>query len=85
VFWLRRLFSGRAKAKNAALPDFTLSEAKRKQMTDAVNFVMLVAASIGSMVFGVLSAYGVLRVGFALMRPRRQAVLVKAPAQEARV
>jgi hypothetical protein len=54
-------------------------------MTDAVNFVMLVAASIGSMAFGVLAAYGVLRVGFALMRPRRQSVLVKAPAQEARV
>jgi hypothetical protein len=54
-------------------------------MTDAVNFAMLVAASIGSMVFGVLAAYGVLRAGFALMRPRRQNVVVKVPAQEARV
>jgi len=54
-------------------------------MTDAVNFVMLVAASVGSMVFGVLAAYGVLRAGFALMRPRRQSVVVKVPAQEARV
>jgi hypothetical protein len=54
-------------------------------MTDAVNFVMLVAASIGSMAFGVLAAYGLLRAGFALMRPRQQGVGVKVPAQEARV
>ena len=38
-------------------------------MTDVVNFVMLIAASIGSMALGILAAYGVLRVGFALMRP----------------
>jgi hypothetical protein len=54
-------------------------------MTDAVNFIMLVAASIGSMAFGVLAAYVVLRAGFALMRPRRQGVAVKVPAQEARI
>jgi hypothetical protein len=54
-------------------------------MTDAVNFVMLVAAAIGSMAFGVLAAYVVLRAGFALMRPRRQSAVVKVPAQEARV
>ena len=58
---------------------------KAGTMTDAVNFVMLVAASIGSMAFGVLAAYVVLRAGFALMRPRRQGVAVKVPAQEARV
>lgn len=39
-------------------------------MTDAVNFVMLIAASIGSMALGILAAYGVLRAGFALMRPQ---------------
>jgi hypothetical protein len=38
-------------------------------MTDLVNFVMLVAASIGSMAFGILAAYALLRGGFALMRP----------------
>jgi len=54
-------------------------------MTDAVNFVMLVAASIGSMAFGVLAAYWVLKAGFALMRPRRQSLMVKAPAREARI
>jgi len=30
---------------------------------------MLVAASIGSMAFGILAAYALLRGGFALMRP----------------
>ncbi|HEY1902929.1 MAG TPA: hypothetical protein VGG56_10880 [Terracidiphilus sp.] len=54
-------------------------------MTDFVNFVMLVAASAGSMAFGVLAAYGVLRVGFALMRPQRPAVVVKARTHVAQV
>ena len=54
-------------------------------MTGLVNFVMLIAASIGSMAFGVLAAYGVLRAGFALMRPQRQAVVVKARTRIARV
>jgi len=35
-------------------------------MTD---LVMLVAASVGALAFGVLAAYGILRVGFWLMRP----------------
>ena len=52
-------------------------------MTDLVNFVMLIAASIGSMAFGVLLAYGLLRAGFALLRPQRQGVIVKAPARVA--
>jgi len=54
-------------------------------MTDLVNFVMLVAASAGSMAFGVLAAYGVLRVGFSLMRPQRREVAIKASADVARV
>jgi hypothetical protein len=54
-------------------------------MTDVLSVVMLVAASIGAMAFGILAAYGILRVGFALMRPREQRVVVKARAQAARV
>jgi hypothetical protein len=54
-------------------------------MTDLVNFVMLIAASAGSMAFGVLAAYWVLRAGFALMRPQGQAVVVEARAREARI
>jgi len=54
-------------------------------MVDAVNFVMLVAAAAGSMAFGVLAAYGILRAGFALMRPQTQGGAVKAAARVAPV
>jgi hypothetical protein len=54
-------------------------------MTDLVNFVMLIAASVGAMAFGVLAAYAVLRAGFALMRPRQESVVLKARARVARV
>ena len=52
-------------------------------MADLFNLVMLVCASIGSMAFGVLVAYGIFRAVFALMRPRRKAVQVKAQAETA--
>ena len=54
-------------------------------MTDLLNLVMLVAASAGSLAFGVLAAYGVFRVGFALMRPRRERSVVKPQTEAARV
>jgi hypothetical protein len=41
-------------------------------MADLLNFAMLVCASLGSMAFGILAAYCILRAGFALMRPRSQ-------------
>lgn len=41
-------------------------------MDDLLNFTMLICASGGSMAFGILAAYGILRAGFALMRPRSQ-------------
>ena len=45
-------------------------------MADLLNLAMLICASGGSMAFGILAAYGILRAGFALMRPqaRREAV-----------
>jgi hypothetical protein len=46
-----------------------------------VDFLMLIAVSIGSLAAGVLSAYGVLRVAFTAMRPQRKKV-VKAEANE---
>ncbi len=52
-------------------------------MSDLFNLVMLVCASIGSMAFGVLMAYGIFRGAFALMRPRRKSVPVKAQAEAA--
>ena len=39
-------------------------------MSDLLNFVMLICATVGSMAFGILAAYGILRAGFALMRPQ---------------
>lgn len=41
-------------------------------MTDFMNLVMLVCAAMGSMAFGVLAAYWIFRVGFALMRPQKK-------------
>jgi hypothetical protein len=47
-------------------------------MADLLNFVMLVCAIVGSMAFGVLAAYWLFKLAFALMRPRvKQAVAVK--------
>ena len=54
-------------------------------MADTVNFVMLVAAAAGSMAFGVLAAYGILRAGFALMKPQGRSSAVKAATRVARV
>jgi hypothetical protein len=54
-------------------------------MADMLSLAMLVAASIGSMLFGILAAYGILRGCFALMRPRERRVQVKPRVQPARV
>ncbi|MGD0096666.1 MAG: hypothetical protein ABSB60_09230 [Terracidiphilus sp.] len=50
-----------------------------------VDLMLLISASVGSLAFGILAAYGALRVGFALMRPQRQRVPVKARREAARV
>ena len=53
-------------------------------MADTLNLIMLICASLGSMAFGVLAAYGIFRVGFALMRPRQpQRVAVKTQPEAA--
>jgi hypothetical protein len=54
-------------------------------MTDFLNLAMLLCASVGSMVFGVLAAYGILRTAFALMRPQRSKATVKVRQETARV
>ena len=54
-------------------------------MADLLNLTMLVCAAVGSMAFGVLAAYGTFRVGFAMMRPRRPAVPVKAQTEAASI
>jgi hypothetical protein len=54
-------------------------------MTDLVNFIMLIAASIGSLALGVLAAYWLLRGGLALMRPQRERIQVEARTHVAQV
>jgi ABC-type glycerol-3-phosphate transport system permease component len=51
-------------------------------MTD---LVMLICASVGSLAFGILAAYGILRMAFALMHPQSRPVVVKAHQEAARV
>lgn len=52
-------------------------------MADVMNLTMLVCATIGSMAFGVLTAYGIFRVGFAMMRPQRRTLPVKSQPETA--
>ncbi|MGA7858927.1 MAG: hypothetical protein WCA11_13415 [Terracidiphilus sp.] len=54
-------------------------------MADLLNLVMLVSAAVGSMAFGVLSAYGLFRIGFAMMRPPKRASGVKTRRETADV
>jgi hypothetical protein len=50
-------------------------------MTDLLNLVLLIAVSAGSLAFGVLAAYGIFRVAFALMRPQGRPAVAKPQAQ----
>jgi hypothetical protein len=50
-------------------------------MENLLNLAMLACATVGSMVLGILAAYGILRVGFALMRPQ-PAVRIEANRPE---
>jgi len=70
-------------ADNGFGPSSPWTKEKGEQMTDLLNLAMLVCASVGSMAFGILAAYGILRVGFALMRPQPLPVTVKARVEAA--
>jgi hypothetical protein len=52
-------------------------------LSDVVNFTMLLCASIGSLAFGILAAYVLLRVGFALIRPHPHPTPVKQQPEAA--
>jgi len=54
-------------------------------MADLLNFVMLICAAVGSLAFGLLAAYGILRAGFAVIHPQRRPVPVKPQPEAARV
>jgi hypothetical protein len=53
-------------------------------MADLLNLLMLILASVGAMAFSILAAYGILRVGFHLMRPQPRRAVVKPQTEAAR-
>jgi hypothetical protein len=53
-------------------------------MADLLNSAILIGASVGSLAFGVWAAYGVLRVGFALICPHPRPVVMKVQPEAAR-
>jgi len=57
-------------------------------MTDLLNLAMLVCAALGAMGFGILVAYAIFRIAFALMRPPKkpaQLAPVKAQTEAAHI
>jgi hypothetical protein len=54
-------------------------------MANFLDLTMLVCASLGAMAFGILAAFLILRVVFALMRPSHSQVRVKAQPEAARI
>jgi hypothetical protein len=46
-------------------------------MANILNFAMLICATVGSMAFGILAAYWILRAGFAIIRPKQRHAQVK--------
>ena len=53
-------------------------------MANLLDLAMLILASLGALAFGILTAYAILRVVFALMRAQRRPALVKAQPEAAR-
>jgi hypothetical protein len=53
-------------------------------MANLLDLAMLILASLGALAFGILTAYAILRMGFALMRAPRRPALMKTQPQAAR-
>jgi hypothetical protein len=62
-----------------------MSRDRLQEWETVADLAMLICASVGSMAFGILAAYGILRAGFALMRPPARRVAIKRQPQVARV
>jgi len=54
-------------------------------MANLLDLAMLILASIGALAFGILTAFAMLRVVFALMRAPRLPALLKTQPQAARI
>jgi hypothetical protein len=53
-------------------------------MADWMNLAALICAGVASTGFGLLTAYGVLRLGFRMMRPQQKRTAMKPELQVAR-
>jgi hypothetical protein len=53
-------------------------------MANLLDLAMLILASLGALAFGILTAYAILRVGFALLRAPQRPALMKTQTQAAR-
>ena len=53
-------------------------------MANLLDLAMLILATLGALAFGILAAFAILRVGFALMHPPRRPALMKTQPQAAR-
>jgi hypothetical protein len=54
-------------------------------MSNLLDLVMLLCASLGAMAFGILTAFLILRVVFAVMRPPRRETQVKPQPEVAQI
>ena len=48
-------------------------------MANLLNVAMLICASLASLAFGVFAAYGILKAGFAIIRPRPRSSVKPQP------
>ena len=77
--------SGRYAIAHLSAPKSAKNSTEAKYMADLLNLLMLICASVGSLAFGVLTAYGFFRGAFALMRPQRRISQVKRTPETANV
>jgi hypothetical protein len=54
-------------------------------MANLLDLAMLILASLGALAFGILTAFAMLRVVFALMRAPRRPALLKSQPEAARI
>jgi hypothetical protein len=54
-------------------------------MANLLDFAMLILASLGALAFGILTAFALLRMVFALMRGPQRPALLKTQTQVARI
>jgi hypothetical protein len=57
---------------------------KAGAVVDLLNLAMLICVSAGALAFGILAAYGILRAGFALIRPQARPAAMKVLPQAVR-